>query len=113
MQGSPLSNRRTFLRGISGAAVGPMIVRADVLGRGATPPSDRIVMGLIGAGARGMYDLTHFMKEPVVRLVAVADCFASRREEARQLVDETTEHGSALRTDSTKSFSGVPTSTLC
>lgn len=89
MQGSPLSNRRTFLRGISGAAVGPMIVRADVLGRGATPPSDRIVMGLIGAGARGMYDLTHFMKEPDVRLVAVADCFASRREEARQLVDKT------------------------
>jgi predicted dehydrogenase len=89
MQGFPLPNRRTFLRDISGAAAAPMIVAADVLGRGATPPSDRIVMGIIGAGPRGMYVLTHFMKESDVRMVAVADCFANRREEARQLIDKT------------------------
>jgi len=66
-----------------------MIVAADVLGRGATPPSDRIVMGVIGAGPRGTYVLTEFMKEPDVRMVAVADCFANRREAARQLIDKT------------------------
>jgi predicted dehydrogenase len=67
----------------------PMIAPASALGlNGATPPSDRITMAIIGAGPRGMYVLGHFLKEPSVRFVAACDCFAERRERAKQAIDQ-------------------------
>jgi predicted dehydrogenase len=66
----------------------PLILPASALGLGgATPPSDRITMAIIGAGPRGLYVLSHFLKEPSVRFVAACDCSAARRNEARQAID--------------------------
>jgi len=59
------------------------------MGRGgATPHSDRITMGAIGNGPRGMYVLGNFLKSNDVAMVAVADCFAERRHAAKQLIDQ-------------------------
>lgn len=76
-------SRRAF------AASFPAIVPASALGLGgATPPSDRLTMAIIGAGPRGMYVLGQFLKEQDVRFVAACDCFASRRNEAKQVIDK-------------------------
>jgi predicted dehydrogenase len=52
-----------------------------------TAASDRITIGVIGTGPRGAYVLSHFLKEKHVQVVAVADCFANRRSEAKAAVD--------------------------
>jgi len=41
--------RRRILAGCAA----PMVEPARALGRGATPPSDRVTLALIGAGGRG------------------------------------------------------------
>ncbi len=70
--------RRRFLRqataGATAAIAAPYFVPARVLGAdGATPPSDRIVMGVIGQGGMGLHNLGEFVKEPDVQVVAVCD----------------------------------------
>ena len=77
-------NRRTFLKK-SSLAVGafsiPTIVPSSVFGKAA--PSNRINIAAIGVGGRGgsnlWYNFVTSLKD--VRVVAVCDCFASRREE--------------------------------
>jgi hypothetical protein len=84
-------NRRQFLKtsARAGAAVAaPLIVPASVLGRGgAVAPSERIVMGGIGIGARGGYNLRILLQEPDVQFVAVCDVRKARRDAAKQQVD--------------------------
>jgi predicted dehydrogenase len=71
-----------------GALAAPCIVPGSALGlNGASPPSDRITMAAIGQGPRGRYVLGHFLEQPDVRVLAVADCFADRRLAAKDLVD--------------------------
>ncbi len=66
----------------------PQLVAAAALGReGAVAPSERIVMGGIGIGNRGEYDLGCFLEEPDVQFVAIADAKAARRARAKQMVD--------------------------
>lgn len=85
------TNRRDFLRRTAlatSAFVGPQIVPASVLGRdGAVAPSERIVMGVIGAGGRGTHDLNWMIGETDVQFVAVCDARKSRREAAKAIVD--------------------------
>jgi hypothetical protein len=59
--------RRGFMK-----AAAPMIVPSSVLGQrsGAVPPSDRIVMGGIGIGARGTSDLRALISYGQVKFVA-------------------------------------------
>ena len=44
-------------------------------------------MAIIGAGPRGMYVLSEFLKDQEVRFVAACDCFAERRARAKELID--------------------------
>lgn len=85
-------NRREFLRRVSlaGAALGfPAIVPARALGRGgAVAPSERILMGAIGIGARGTHVLRWMLPEKDVQFVAVCDARRQAREAAKQIVDE-------------------------
>ena len=84
-------NRRRFLK--SAAQVGallmaPQVVRGAVLGRdGGVAPSERIVLGGIGIGSRGTYDLGCFLEEPDVQFVAVCDVKAERRDAIKQKAD--------------------------
>jgi hypothetical protein len=84
-------DRRRFLKAaaqISALLAAPQIVRGAVLGRdGGVAPSERIVLGAIGIGNRGSYDLGCFMEEPDLRFVAICDVKAERREAVKKKAD--------------------------
>jgi predicted dehydrogenase len=72
----------------AGAVALPWIIPASALGRGgAVAPSERIVMGGIGLGGRGSYDLGVMLAERDVQWVAVCEVLKSRRELAKKIVD--------------------------
>ncbi len=84
--------RRELLQGAiaaAGAAALPAIVPAKTLGRdGAIAPSQRIVLGAIGIGGRGEYDLGYFLIQPDVQFVAICDVRARRRHAIKAMADE-------------------------
>jgi predicted dehydrogenase len=90
-------NRRQVLK--SAAAVGaagfmPTYIPAKALGRdGAVAPSERIVMGAIGIGARGEFDLGWMLREKDVQFVAICDARKVRREAVKQIIDK--HHGNS------------------
>lgn len=70
--------RREFLKRSGGmVAAGfaaPFIVPASALGKnGSVAPSDRIVMGCIGLGGQGTYNMRAFINQPDTELVALCD----------------------------------------
>ncbi len=83
--------RRRFLKRAAmaaSAAALPYYIPASALGRdGAVAPSARIVMGGIGLGGRGSYDLGALLNEKEVQWVAVCDVRKSQREAAKRTVD--------------------------
>lgn len=86
-------HRRSFLGSAlsaAGAAVlAPTIIPGSALGRdGAVAPSERIVVGGIGIGNRGTYDLGCFLEQKDVQFVSVCDIKQSRRLAVKKLVDE-------------------------
>src|SRR5689334_4067053 len=84
--------RRQFLKTAIGAgalAFAPQIIPSSALGRdGAVAPSERIVLGGIGIGNRGTYDLGCFLQQPDVQFVAVCDVRAARRQAVKKIADE-------------------------
>lgn len=86
-------NRRQFLKraaSTAGAAVvAPTIIPASALGlQGTVSPSERVVVGGIGIGNRGMYDLGCFLEQKDVQFTAVCDIKESRRLAVKKRVDE-------------------------
>lgn len=88
-ESSPPVSRRNFIKA-SGAVAAPMIVPSSVLGQraGAVPPSDKIVLGGIGIGARGTSDLRALISYGQVKFVAICDVRNERREEIKSMVDK-------------------------
>lgn len=85
-----LSRRQFLARGTlaAGAVALPSLIPASVLGRdGTVPPSERIVMGGIGLGGRGSYDLGYMLNERDVQWVAVCDVLKRTRDTAKKMVD--------------------------
>ncbi len=86
-------NRRQFLRTALQAGTvlaAPLIVPGAVLGRdGGVAPSERIILGAIGIGHRGSYDLGCFLHEPDLRFVAICDVKENRRQAVKKLADAT------------------------
>ncbi|MHC4159004.1 MAG: Gfo/Idh/MocA family protein, partial [Planctomycetota bacterium] len=71
-------NRRQFLTKAAGIAVGaisfPYIVPSSALGKaGSTAPSNRIVMGCIGLGGQGTWNMLAFLNKADVQVVALCD----------------------------------------
>lgn len=95
-QPSSLPNRRRFLKkslkvasAVGTAALAPTIVPSTALGRnGAVPPSERVVVGGIGIGRRGTYDLGCFLQQPDVQFVAVCDVKQERRIAVKKIADQ-------------------------
>ncbi len=83
--------RRKFLTRSAAAASAlamPWLIPASALGRGGSvAPSERIVMGGIGLGGRGSYDLGVMLAHKDVQWVAVCDVVKERREAARNSID--------------------------
>ncbi|MFM7292039.1 MAG: Gfo/Idh/MocA family protein [Planctomycetia bacterium] len=90
-----VSRRGLLRRGLAaGTAIAgaPMFIPSSALGLdGAVPPSERIVVGGIGIGRRGEYDLGCFLSQPDVRFAAVCDVKENRRAAVKKIAD--THHG--------------------
>jgi predicted dehydrogenase len=68
---SPRISRRRFLALAGAAVAAPTIIPASALGRGgATAPSDRIVMGVVGWGMQGPGNTDNFMQFKDCQVVA-------------------------------------------
>jgi predicted dehydrogenase len=89
-QGTAFTRRQFLNRGamVASAVALPCLIPASALGRGGTVvPSERIIMGGIGLGGRGSYDLSVMLPQPDVQWVAVCDVVKSKREAAKNTVD--------------------------
>ncbi|MEX0937269.1 MAG: Gfo/Idh/MocA family oxidoreductase [Pirellulales bacterium] len=87
------STRREFLKHAAAVSAGalavPYFVPASALGQaGATAPSDRIVMGCIGTGGKGVHNMQAFMGNGDVQMVAVCDVDARHLNGAREIVNK-------------------------
>jgi len=86
-------SRRSFLQtalATGAATVAPQFVPSSALGKdGHVAPSNRIVLGGIGIGNRGTYDLSCFLEQKDVQFVAVCDIKAARREAVKKIADGT------------------------
>ncbi|HLQ47237.1 MAG TPA: Gfo/Idh/MocA family oxidoreductase, partial [Planctomycetaceae bacterium] len=85
-------HRRRFLKtalSAAGAAVlAPTIIPSSALGlNGAVAPSERVIVGGIGIGNRGTYDLGCFLEQSDVQFAAVCDVKESRRTLIKKMVD--------------------------
>jgi len=87
------SSRRGFLKDLlaagGAAAAVPYVLTSTALGQGGRlPASERVVLGYIGTGPRGRVDMREQMTSPKAQLVAVCDVWDSRRDKAKQAVDQ-------------------------
>ncbi|MBM4024714.1 MAG: Gfo/Idh/MocA family oxidoreductase [Planctomycetes bacterium] len=89
-QNVPLNRRRFLQRAAQAGALLalPQVIPDTALGKsGRVAPSERIVLGGIGIGNRGRYDLGCFLHDPEVQFVAVCDVRAERRKSVKEMVD--------------------------
>jgi predicted dehydrogenase len=77
--------RRRFLGAAATSLAAPWI--ATTARGNAPPPSERITMGLIGAGSMGGANLNGFLNKPEVQVLAVCDPDRSRRLSTRDRVN--------------------------
>ncbi len=79
-------NRRDLLKGSLAASAGAFAIPAIVpsWANGATAPSNRIAIGVIGTGGKGMGNLKAFMNFPDVKVVAACDVDADHLRQARE-----------------------------
>ena len=67
-------SRRGFLKAALAAGIAPQIIPSHVLGlSGATSPSNKITLGVLGAGARGQSDMVNFLGLDDVRVTTLCD----------------------------------------
>jgi len=82
---SQKSTRRDVLKGGCAAMVGmavPYVITSTALGnKNKLPASERVTLAHIGTGGRGTY-LLNCCQGPRTQSIAVADCYADRREVA-------------------------------
>ena len=78
-------SRRTFLKGV-GIAAAPFIAPARVFG--AESPSNRIAVGIIGAGRQSHHvNIPQFLKSPHAQVVAICDTDAWRLEAVKAQIE--------------------------
>jgi hypothetical protein len=88
----PESTRRQFFNAsfgaLSGALAAPAIISARALGHGATAPSDRVKVGIIGSGQRALFETRQYPSFDNVEIVAVCDAQESRRLNAKAMLEK-------------------------
>jgi predicted dehydrogenase len=85
--------RRSFLGSTAGAVAAslavPQIIPARALGRGGkTAASERVTVGIIGVGGRGVYEGRTYVPFDNCEVVAVCDVQEKRRNQARQIFEK-------------------------
>ncbi|MFN9198082.1 MAG: Gfo/Idh/MocA family protein [Planctomycetaceae bacterium] len=86
-------SRRKFLKktlsATAAAVAAPTIIPASALGLdGSAPPSERVIVGGIGIGNRGTYDLGCFLEQKDVQFAAVCDIKEARRNAVKKIADD-------------------------
>jgi len=86
-------SRRGFLKTAAGAAAGamafPYIVPSSALGAdGAVAPSNRLLVGCIGVGSQGLWDMRGFYNNKEALVVAVCDVDVKHQKAAKAEVDK-------------------------
>ncbi|MEM6768933.1 MAG: Gfo/Idh/MocA family oxidoreductase, partial [Bacteroidota bacterium] len=66
-------NRRKFMGTVAKSTAAFTIVPRSVLGRGYTPPSDRITVANIGCGTQGLREMRDMLQNKEVQVVSVCD----------------------------------------
>src|SRR3954463_1726204 len=79
---SAFTNRREFLEALTAGAAATALTTQTA--RAAQGPNDKLVVGLIGCGNRGIHDAGLFKSMPNVELAYVCDVDESRRQNAMQ-----------------------------
>ena len=83
------SSRRQFIKQTAFAAAMPTIISSTALGQGNIPaPSERINLGFIGVGGRGGGLLRGTLNNKLAQVVAVSDCFGSKRQKALKTIED-------------------------
>ena len=83
---APISRRAMLRR--SAAVAAPLVIPAAVLGKdGTTAPSNRIAVGLIGAGMMGQGHFRIFTAYPDVQLLALSDVDPWRRNHSTKVLE--------------------------
>lgn len=77
-----MTTRRDFVKKSALAAAGFTIVPRHVLGRGFTPPSDKLNLATIGAGGKGWTDILNAWNKGKENVVAICDVDSSRSRQA-------------------------------
>ena len=87
-----ITNRREFIKRALGTAAvfsAPALVPSSALGlAGTVPPSERIIMGVIGVGGMGGGHFRSLLGYEDVRIAAVCDVRKERRDSAKELADQ-------------------------
>ncbi len=78
--------RRQFIKSSAAAVAAPTIIPASVLG--ADAPSNRITMGLVGAGGQGTGNMKNLMGKGGVQMLAVCDPDKNHRERGKNEVEK-------------------------
>src|SRR5271156_6019026 len=82
------TNRRHFLKVTGAAIVLPTILPSSVFGgSGATAPSNRISLGVIGMGWQGPGNTQSFLAETDCQVVAACDLDANHLQDALNLIN--------------------------
>ena len=82
-------SRRGFLRTAPAGLALPWLVPGSALGlAGRAPANDRVVLGYIGCGPRGLLNMREQMGCPEAQLVAVCDVWQHVRQQAKAVVDQ-------------------------
>jgi hypothetical protein len=85
-------SRRRFLRSSAGiiasSLAAPIIAPASALARGATGPNDRVTVGIIGSGGRGVFETRQYPSFDNVVIVAVCDAQETRRINAKNVLEK-------------------------
>jgi predicted dehydrogenase len=82
-------SRRNFIRSAFAAGALPWIAPAVVLGKeGATAPSNKITLGILGVGAQGQWDMRAFLNHADVQVTAICDVNKRNLESARRIIRE-------------------------
>jgi len=82
------TRRRFLARAAAGLAAVPTVAAATSVGGGERPPpSERVLLGYIGTGPRGMNNIREQVSCPEAQLLAVCDPWAGRRDAAKRFID--------------------------
>lgn len=77
-------SRRSFIKNTALGAAGFMIVPRNVLGKGVTAPSDKLIIAGVGAGGKGRSDLANFYKSGKAEIAFLCDVDDRMAEESRK-----------------------------